>query len=640
MKKFAAIILSMLMVLSMVAIAVTSVSAEAIGNDGKLTIHKKDDADPSTSTPGRDKKGLNDAQFTIYKIFEHTADGYVLQEKYTTALADYVTNLTNANNTTDTYVTYGSTDALEAYIGKLIAASKSDSGRMETTGHIGPEAPGGEDGVAVFDNLDYGVYLVVETKAPEGYTAKSQAFLVHINYDAENGIDEKEKDAYPKNELFKFEKDINDNGTPKQGKSYSIGDIVEYIVKAKTPNYNTQTLDALQDEEEANKEAALADTSKEDKNDYAKPYSTIPFYFKDTLSKGLTLKLGSGTETAEQLRNAFTVKIDGTPINNSDEDDLLFTVTETSNPDGSKTYTINFYFTKLYDKDAHINYLGKDIEITYKATLNSDAVVNGDSTTDTNKNDIDLYFKNDPTTGGDPPKHDTTGGDPEVYTYEFKLTKLLNGKNFSEVTGDIDYSSLRFVLTTDDYGITASGSAGVYTVTSDSEEDKDSATQLEVKSDGTLIVRGLSAGTYYLTEEGSVSSTAGSSTTKYTPLSSSIKIVVEEVVENSKVTGKVKATIKNGNTDINLAEIDNPAYDATKAGAELGQPGYDPNYDKSTPAKISTGKFALSVNNPASQFDLPTTGGYGILIFTLGAAVVLAGAIVLFTLARKKKSSK
>lgn len=601
MKKFAAIILSALMVLSMVAIGVSSVSAAVKGTDGALNVYKKSDTEPASAgvtvneNDPNTKKSLSGATFTIYKVFEHTDEGYVLQSDFRTALSDYVETLTKAKNTPDTYVTYGSTNALADQVGKAQVAAANITYASGSTDEGKYVKVTNDSGLAAFTGLDYGVYLVVETNPPTGYTAKSQPFFVNI----ESGT---AVNTYPKNEPFNMTKEIGDESNHSSAKSYSIGDTVPYIVSTKTPAYNTLTLDALY----ADKHGADEDDNNiNDYNDY------IPFYFTDKLSKGLTLVKGTGATDAEKLKAAFTVTIGGAPCTD-------FTVTEgTPAANGDVTYTINFPFDTIYapntaavgETSNGVNKLNQDVVITYNAILNECAKINGDATGTNNNNDIDLHFKNDPSTTSGPIDYNTTTGDPEVYTYEMDLTKLLNGGAFSYDSGRTGERKPEFKLysaadKSTGIQVKSTTTAGVYTV------DKDDAvtaniSELTVADNGTLQLRGLAAGDYFL-EEVTAPRIAGKD---YTPLTSAIQIAVADGTDNNhKLNGTVVATINNG-ADGNLVTNTN-------------------------------GKFAFNVNNPATQFVLPTTGGYGILIFTLGGAVVLAAAIIIFTVARKKKDTK
>lgn len=601
MKKFAAIILSALMVLSMVAIGVSSVSAAVKGTDGALNVYKKSDTEPASAgvtvnenNPDT-KKSLSGATFTIYKVFEHTDDGYFLQQGFRDALSDYVKTLTKAKNTEYTYVTYGSTNALADQVGKAQVAAANITYASGSTDEGKYVKVTNGSGLAEFTGLDYGVYLVVETNPPRGYTAKSQPFFVNIESDTA-------VNTYPKNEPFNMTKEIGDATSSSSAASYSIGDTVPYIVRTKTPAYNTLTLDALY----ADKHSADENSNSiNDYNDY------IPFYFTDKLSKGLTLVKGTGATDAEKLKAAFTVTIGGAAYTD-------FTVTEgTPAANGDVTYTINFPFDTIYAPNTAVdpapsnavNKLNQDVVITYSAVLNEYAKINGDATGTNNNNDIDLHFKNDPSTTSNPIDYNTTTGDPEVYTYEMDLTKLLNGGAFSyDSTRDGERKPEFKLYTVADKStgvqVKSTATAGVYTGDKDDAVTANVST-LTVANDGTLQLRGLAAGDYFL-EEVTAPHINGKD---YTPLTSAIQITVTDGKDNDQnLNGTVVATINNGANENLVTNTD--------------------------------GKFAFNVNNPATQFELPTTGGYGILIFTLGGAVVLAAAIIIFTVARKKKDTK
>jgi LPXTG-motif cell wall-anchored protein len=52
----------------------------------------------------------------------------------------------------------------------------------------------------------------------------------------------------------------------------------------------------------------------------------------------------------------------------------------------------------------------------------------------------------------------------------------------------------------------------------------------------------------------------------------------------------------------------------------------------------SDNEFEVTINNVEKQFDLPQTGGDGILLFTIAGGILMAAAIILFAAMRKKKA--
>lgn len=591
MKKYAAILLCVLLVASMAIVGVSAASTVTFGTgNGTLNVYKN-------ITQGNTTGGLEGAGFTAYKVMSYNSTAptayFSFVEPYASnsAVQSYANdNLTLVNGQTNQYVTYGDTDSLEGIISTL-------EGITNTTTSASSEATTDADGKASFTNLDKGVYLVKETKIPDGYSASSQSFLVAILED--NQV----VDAYPKNQKMEVDKNILTDAqyttaltgptadTGSDSTNLSVGDTVNYQIQSQVPNYDTKTI------------AQMAD----------KTVNIVEI--TDTLSAGLTFSDA----------NLTAMKVF------AGSNDITANVTKTRTDDQHFTVTVSLddvYSTEPTAK----NYLGQNLYIVYQATVNENAVV-----TNGNNNTVQLEYKNNPTDSEyDPdPVNIPEENIPVVYTYQMNVTKLLDGE---AVTGTTSVENLRFILKQGGNNVSVSGSNGVYTVVSDHAA---SATEMSLKStDGTLQVKGLSAGTYTLTESGSV---AG-----YTTLQSPITIVVTDAGD-----GVVGAQI-NGSGDNLMVQADNPAYNATYKAEQdayrLANPrdgSYDndlnyphPEYDYDTPEKLNTGVFALTVNNPKSQFELPTTGGMGILLFTLGGAVVLAAAIVIFTLARKKKDRK
>ena len=593
MKKFAAILLCVLLVASMAIVGVSAATVNgttAFGTgNGTLNVYKN-------IAQGNTTGGLEGAGFTAYKVMSYNSTAptayFSFVEPYTSnsdVLSYASVNLTPVNGQTNQYVTYGDTDSFEGIISTLEGIENTSSASNEVTTD--------SNGKAEFTNLDKGVYLVKETKIPDGYSASSQSFLVAILED--NQV----VDAYPKNQKMEVDKNILTDAqyttaltgptadTGSDSTNLSVGDTVNYQIQSKVPNYDTKTI------------AQMAD-------------KTVDIVrITDTLSAGLTFSDA----------NLTAMKVF------AGSNDITANVTKTRTDDQHFTVTVSLddvYSTEPTAK----NYLGQNLYVVYQATVNANAVV-----TNGNNNTVSMKYKNNPTDSEYNPNPVTIPEEkiPVVYTYQMNVTKLLDGET---VTGTPSVANLRFILKQGGNNVSVSGSDGVYTVVSDHAA---TATEISLKStDGTLQVKGLSAGTYTLTESGSV---AG-----YTTLQSPITIVVTDAGY-----GVVGALI-NGSGENLMVQADNPAYNAAYKAEQdayrLANPrdgSYDndlnyphPEYDNDTPEKLDTGIFALTVNNPSSQFELPTTGGMGILLFTLGGAVVLAAAIVIFTLARKKKDRK
>lgn len=94
----------------------------------------------------------------------------------------------------------------------------------------------GADGVATFDNLDLGVYLVTETASPDNVAKAAAPFLVSIPMaqgQNENGTDYTnwlyDIHAYPKNSVSQVTKDVDTTAAD------SIGDVIKWPVTSTAP---------------------------------------------------------------------------------------------------------------------------------------------------------------------------------------------------------------------------------------------------------------------------------------------------------------------------------------------------------------------------------------------------------------------
>ena len=123
-----------------------------------------------------------------------------------------------------------------------------------------------------------------------------------------------------------------------------------------------------------------------------------------------------------------------------------------------------------------------------------------------------------------------------------------------------------------------------------------------VGADGTLNIKGFEDGTYYVTE---LTTAPG-----YSVLAQSVPIVISNVAgtEGTMASAKVEATIQNG--------------------------------EKLSTKTDDTGVILITVNNSKNQFNLPQTGGMGLILFTVGAGVILAVAFIIIARLRKSKKEE
>ncbi|MDD6446278.1 MAG: SpaH/EbpB family LPXTG-anchored major pilin [Ruminococcus sp.] len=620
MKKFAAMFISVMLIVTMTfSITVSAapedevqgVSSVLTQDKGTLTLTKYEKtSDDQTSTDG--KEPVSGAEFTAYKVANLTGKGlFTVVDAYkdVKVTVDGTEWSLEKLLTQDEYIdgevhagsfTYTSSDIFQKLIPGLQEVSKTD-----TTGYKSTESAENK-GTYTFGNLPLGVYLVVETKVPAGYASASQSFLAAIPaWDNEANKWNYDVTASPKDSPINPEKIISQSEHGDKNDAVAIGDLVAYEVTANLPYYG----EALPTSWTA------ATTVYPTEKKFNDTVAAMKYTFVDTMSKGLTFYNNTEDKTD---RDNMTITVDrgagnGGLLTLEEGADKDYTLTTATDPQtGETTITVDFNWAKINQ------YQGKTITFSYNATLNENAVVGVDGD-NKNKNTVLVKYVQDPQVSTDPILSDIS--ETEVYTYGFELTKLFENK---AVPADVDATAVEFTLT--HYGVAQwvaikNGDSGKYTAygknmsdekldTIDENEGKEVTINgekytitkaLHPDSTGKLVVRGLNDETYTLEETKSVNG--------YSKLASRVDIVVtadKEQGNANKLDGTV--TAKMGDTTLtNLVDND--------------------------------GIFTLSVNNVKSQFDLPLTGGAGILMFTIGGGVVIAVAIIIFAQLRKKKTS-
>lgn len=316
------------------------------------------------------------------------------------------------------------------------------------------------------------------------------------------------------------------------------------------------------------------------------------FVFTDTLvrqvvdSNSFALKIGE--VSASRDKNSF--KIDNTVVATLD---LASYDTVNDPTDTSKTVP-GQKFTLKFETDVLENYQGKGITLTYRASLTADAV-------NVNKNHVSLDYTN----GSDDSE---LTADTEVYTYGIEVQKT-----FSDAS--TDYTGVEFKLYGDDQGrqgtqIALVGEKGSYRVpvinTEDGLPESGSTDALVLDNNGKLTITGLDEGTYWLVE-----TAAPSGFTVADP----IQIVLAKDSESPSVLDKDNSTAKyNGEGDSLITGI----------GSQ-------------TNTQISLAQ--LTVLNQKG-FSLPSTGGAGTWMLTIGGILLIAAAGGLYVIYRKKFAAK
>lgn len=506
-------------------------------------------------------------------------------------------------------------NALEKY------ASANGSAAMPLTNEYGKTQA---------EELDLGLYLVVETKVPEMVVSTTDPFLVSLpmtSIDGTNATDGGTRwiydvTLYPKNltGIPTLEKTLRENkdDTGKHNGSGSItdgyahtgtasdGDVIDYQIVSTLPSITSEST-------------------------YLSCYTFI-----DTLSKGLTYNKGDVT------LEFFTDAACTDRITTWKEADGMFTVTYNTTADGDAVMTIEMTTRGL----AEINtskaiYSGAEmvnsgfsdctVRITYRATMDSDSsVVYGDTG---NPNDVVLTWKR---TSQD--YYDTLVDDCHLFTYGIDLTKL-----FSDGQGNFGKVEFLVKNKTDNYFVKAelNKDEGIYYVVDHVAEEKDATHFVPVKTGdakGKVLIKGLEDDTYTMTE---VRTDSG-----YVLLKENIEVVISQKATDSSCNiyesdalGLIQndpryASIIHDNGNLHNMPQKHLEHKLLTASATVDSKKVNMVEDNGS----KNAEAPLTVVNTRG-FDLPKTGDHGTLVFTAGGILLMACAAgVLYIATRKKRS--
>ena len=392
-------------------------------------------------------------------------------------------------------------------------------------------------------DMEQGLYLVVETRAPENVTSTCNPFLVSLPMTTIDGAAwNYDVTVYPKNQTGNpdLEKTVREakNSTGKNTGSLtdikdgykhtataSVGDVVDYQIISTLPTITS------------------------------KASSLSEYTYVDTMSKGI--KYNKQDVVIEFFRDsACTDK-----ITTWAEDSGTFAVTY---DDAANIMTIKMTETGLseineaaavYIDSVKRGYSDCTMRITYAATLTADAKMGGKD----NPNTVTLTWKRTNTT-----YYDTLEDCCHVFTYGIDVLK-----QFSDGKGDIQ--DVKFLLhnDSDDCYIIADLKDGIYYAKGITTKKSD-ATTFVPNSSGHIIVKGLEDDSYSLTE---------TATDKgYVLLKEAVKIVIKTaengqceqcgaklLTASATVNGK-DASMTDGNAIVPLTVVNNPGFDLPKTG--------------------------------------------------------------------------
>ena len=468
------------------------------------------------------------------------------------------------------------------------------------------------NGVTSKDKLPLGLYLIVETKAPENVTYTTNPWFVQLPSTDSKGDDWfYDVICYPKNETGNPTLDKRVRNNPDQN------------------NVTTANTDRLADFTSARNEYKYQSTvtaSKAERLDYQfiskLPHITSSttylstYTFNDTMANGMTYGKDAviaiyETKDAADRTNVNNVEKSGAlAVWKSSDTDPKFAVTYGKSGDDP---TMKIEMTKAGLNELNKKYSDKYIVVYYTAKVNTnDSVVLGDKG---NPNDVSLTWKRTSTN-----YYDILKDKCIVYSYGYDLTK-----KFSDDKGDA--TKVRFVVKnkTDNYYLVATGSNGVYQVTGKSATEAD-ATQFSPSSAGKLVINGIEADEYAFTE---THSDAG-----YSLLKKDITVKVTETKAN------ITPTIANITGIQSKADTDSTANDGVANGTALNNnvtvqtiaASATVDDTKATMTKHGESDNAyinMEVINQ-KQFLLPLTGGTGsYLLIIVGVVVAGCGVMVL-----------
>ncbi len=301
----------------------------------------------------------------------------------------------------------------------------------------------------------------------------------------------------------------------------------------------------------------------------------------DTLSAGLTYQ---GNVKVE-IQTAAGVSVDEL------DEDTHFTLTPGRTAEGLDTITVDFVVGGEYTLNSFTGNNYK-VVITYDAIVNNNAVVNAGG----NNNDVILNYTTDSKTTG----HNDTDED-KTYTYTFDIDGSTTGTKeiITKVGEGEDKEALSGAL------------FGLYTDRSCDEDDlyTNNVFTGTVTSDkeGQLYISGLAAGTYYLKEISA-------------PDGYSINTHVFEIVISASYNPD--GTLASWKVTIDGTEEASFTVDHTS-----GIPVTTPDID------------GVDIKNTHLS-SLPSTGGMGTTIFTIGGCVIMIAAAGLYFTSRRRQENK
>ena len=613
---------------------------------GSITIHKYEyngQVKPDSTGEENDVNNLPDgatplegATFSIYKVMDRAA------------LRNYYDGTDGQTKVTvDTYLN----DTKDA-----IKSNESYSTAVAT-------ATTGEDGIAEFPNLQLGLYVVVETGTPDKVTSPVKPFLVSVPMTRVNNPNEwlYNIHVYPKNGTtygevkivkygrvgsdtegtlsgvsFKLEKwnetdsawksvTVSEkDGTPFNLKTDKNGEISvnglsqgKYrFIEQSIEGNNTYIIDQTPIEFEVTKEGKIQykggepeaavtfnvtndrpDVEKKviDKND--SPKTEADYSVGDKVPYQITVTV------PENITKLTTFTVSDTPNNLKYNNDAELTCKGAAVDSSVYTIATEGNGFKITFKPAKMGlYAGQKIIINYSATLLNTA----DQTGAGNRNDVSLVYSNkigvdsegNPTEGEKKEIHDGTF----VYTFKVKVHKIADDTKVG--LKDVEFDLYK----KDENGTVTGDVAKALGLDPNEKWTKVNKEPLKTDANGNVEQGGLANGEYYLVE----TKTAAGYNLLKAPVKVTLSIQAKTEWNDTYIYDEsgnmLKHTVDKKTTTFSSVDEDgNPEYTVTVVNRK--------------------------------GFNLPTTGGFGTLLFSgIGVLLVVAGVGVLLSLKKKNRA--
>lgn len=650
-RKMLAGVLSAAMVLSTMTVTAFAADTKMPTIDttkkGSITINKYEGDDTN--------KPLAGVEFTIYKIADLEQGSNPVELKYKSLIGDNVT-ITSDTKYND----------IKSVVDAKVA-DRSLTGTSQKT-----EMKNGK-ATAEFTNLDLGVYLVEETKAPSQVVNKTANFLVSVPMTNEDGDDwVYDIIANPKNEtvyggitLIKKGKTIKVNGSETEETLKNVSFELqkkETTGWTKVDEYKTNGSGVINVTGLAPATYRFIETNlggTDDNKGYILDGKTAYEFIVQTDGKiqvGTTEASESATITVYNEKPSLEKSVENANGSYDNDTDASVGDTVTWKVEASVPSNVNELKTyKLTDK------MSDALTWENKAKANLEITTNNSTTLEAST-DYTLTVPEDNTTGGTWTIEFTEAGKTKLATSNVKvITVTFNTKlNENAIIGskgnlndaELDYSNAIYptedpdnpnkgntpgedkikdqaivysfqmnVLKVD--GKTNAKLEGVkfdlysYTgaKTNPTEADlkgsdgKRIAKDLTTDGEGKIQKTGLKKGTYYLVETQTVKTKDGK---KYNLLKEPVKVEIKVDYVTETETTIDKDT--NGNV-IAATTVKNKTF----KGGDTG----------------SAGTFTVTVKN-YTGFDLPITGGMGTVLFSIAGFALMAGAAFVLLKGRRK----